>query len=79
MRFARLFERENQQILALIDYDDDDDITSVTLTTEHAGVRTMVSFNYEGETQTEDAQKALESLTEERVFNTLGKVGRSGV
>lgn len=77
MKFAKLFERDGQQLLVLLTYFGDEDETHVRLITEYAsGIRTEKSLIYSGDTQTEDANNALESFTEEKAFEIIEPLTR---
>lgn len=72
MKFARIFEKDEQQILAMTEYRDEEDATCLRLITVRDGIRTEKAFIYRGETQTEVAARALEILTEEDAFKAIG-------
>lgn len=70
MKFARLFEREDCQVLAFTEYDDEADTTKLRVITKlENGVHVEKAFGFKGDDQTKNANKTLNNFTEEDAFS----------
>jgi hypothetical protein len=72
LRFAKILEVDNHQVLIVKEYDDEDDAYKVNQTTEKEGVRITMAFGFTDKHSCDDcfskysdenARKFLESLT----------------
>lgn len=73
MKFAKLFERGNEQVLVMTEYEEDTDTTIVRCVSELDGGRVEEKFLFDGENQTEAAANLLDSFSEENAFSFLDK------
>lgn len=77
-RFAKLLETPSTQVLVYLDYDDDQDCTSmkVVMVLDN-GTRSQIGFGFTGDDQEEKALKALDGFTVESALKLLNPLNKT--
>ena len=77
MRFAKLFNVQDTQVLTFMKYDSEKDMTMVTLMTHIDEVLIETKFEHEGDQQEEEACKLFDSIDEAKAVEFFQKMDKA--
>ena len=77
MKFAKLFERDDEQVLVVKRYDAGIDVTCMDVVFYHDVMNFKTSFEFDGDKQEELFQKAFDKISEEEAFDLRDKLVQS--